>query len=149
MVCLAAHQALPFDGIALLSPYLKVRHRLAPLAGLLRYFIPYQKRDIAPEQRPYYYDKRPLEGIHQLNRLVRNVKNRLPDMKAPALVACAEGDMTVDPDSAIDLYNRLGSQVKELHRYGAEVPHILTTSENPKQADVLNLISSFVEKISS
>lgn len=148
MVTMAAHLASTFDGLVLLSPYLKLRHRLAPLAWLLRHFIHYQNREISEDQSQYYYEKRPIEGIYQLNRLVNSVKGHLSEITVPALVACAEGDTTVDPDSAIDIYHRLGSQTKELHEFGTEVPHVLTTSENPKQEEVLNLVSRFIESIS-
>lgn len=148
MVTIAAHMKQNFDGLALLSPYLKFKNRLAPLAGLIRYFIRYQKREIAPEQSHHYYEKRPIEGIYQLNRLIRSVRGNLPDIMVPTLVACAEGDNTIDPDSAIDLYRRLGSQSKELHRFGADVPHVLTTSENPRQEEVLTLVGRFIEALS-
>ena len=148
LVVIAAHLKQNFDGLALLSPYLKVKNRLAPLAGLLRYFIHYQKREIAPDQSQHYYEKRPIEGVYQLNRLIRSVRGHLPDITVPTLVACAEGDNTIDPDSAIDLYRRLGSQTKELHQFGAEVPHVLTTSENPRQQEVLMLVGRFIESLS-
>lgn len=147
MVVIAAHLSRQFDGLALLSPYLKVRHRLAPLAGLLRHFISYQKREIPDIERLHYYDKRPLEGIHQLNRLIKSIKEHLPAVSVPTLVACSDGDSTIDPESAIELYRLLGSRTKELHRFGAEVPHVLTTPENPKQQEVLELVSRFIDSI--
>ena len=148
MVTMAAHLSRHFDGLALLSPYLRTRSRLAPFAGILRHFIPYQKRAITADESHHYYDKRPVAGIYQLNRLIKSVKGHLPAIKVPTLVACAQGDATVDPDSAIEIYHRLGSQHKELHRFGVEVPHVLTTSENPKQEEVFTLVSRFIESIS-
>lgn len=148
MVTMAAHLSRHFDGLALLSPYLRTRSRLAPLAGILRHFIPYQKREITEDESHHYYDKRPVEGIYQLNRLIKSVRKHLPAITVPTLVACAQGDATVDPDSAIEIYHRLGSKNKALHVFGTEVPHVLTTSENPKQEEVFTLISRFIESIS-
>ena len=147
MVAIAAHLSHQFDGLVLLSPFLKVRHRLAPFAGLLRHFIHYQKREITAEENLHYYDRRPMEGVHQLNRMIKSTKKHLMDIKVPTLVACSKGDKTVDPDSAIDLYNQLGSQNKELHEFGEEVPHVLTTAENPKQEEVFTLVSRFIASI--
>ncbi len=147
LVALAAHFSDNFDGLALLSPYLRVRHPLAPLAGILRYFIRYQHREITPEEKTHYYTRRPMEGIHQINRLIKRVRGELTSVTAPVLVACAEGDQTVDPQSAIEIYHQLRSQNKKLQRYGPEVPHVMTTAENPKQKEILTLVSEFIETI--
>lgn len=133
MVALATHRSHPFEGLALLSPYLRTRYLLAPMAGLLRHFIRYQNREVSPAEQPYYYSKRPLNGIHQINRLIQRVKRELPSVTIPTLVACADGDQTVVPESAVEIYHLIGSQKKELHRFGAEVPHVLTTAVNPRQ----------------
>ena len=147
LVAISAHVLRNFDGLALLSPFLKLKHRLAPFAGILRHFIHYQKKDINADETHHYYDKRPMEGIYQLNRLIKSIKGELSAITVPTLVVCAKGDNTVDPQSAVDIYRRLGSRTKELHEFGMEVPHVLTTDENPKQAEVLALVSQFIESI--
>jgi carboxylesterase len=149
LVALAAHASDNFAGLILLSPYLRVKHPLAPLAGLLRYFIRYQHREIKREEQPHYYSKRPMEGVHQINRLIKKIKGELESVRAPTVVACAEGDQTVDPQSAIELFHLLGSQNKRLYRYGPEVPHVMTTAENPKQKEILTLVSNFIETINA
>ena len=83
-----------------------------------------------------------------MNRLLKSVSGHLQSITVPTLVACAKGDKTVDPYSAIEIYRRLGSQIKELHRFGEEVPHVLTTAENPKQAEVFALVDRFIAAIS-
>jgi carboxylesterase len=149
LVALAAHSSDNFAGLALLSPYLRVKHPLAPLAGILRHFIRFQPRKITSEEQPYYYTKRPMEGIHQINRLIKKIESELAAVTAPAIIAYADGDQTVDPQSAIELFHLLGSQDKKLHRYGIEVPHVMTTAENPKQKEVLKLVSNFIKTIST
>ncbi len=145
LVALAAHQSHPFEGLVLLSPYLRTRYLLAPLAGILRHFICYQNKDVIPAEQPYYYSKRPLNGIHQINRLIQRVKKELPSVTVPTFVACADGDQTIIPESAVEIYNLIGSQKKELHRFGAEVPHVLTSAANPRQTEVFVLVSHFIE----
>ncbi len=143
---LAAHAQTPFTRLILLSPYLSFRNRLAPFAGLVRFVIPYQSRPVAAEQAGIYYAKRPVAGIYQLNRLRRHVEPTLHQILAPTLVICADGDRTINPDSAVRLYQRVGSTEKKLYRFGADVPHVLTTADNPQLEKTLQLIADFIPR---
>jgi carboxylesterase len=86
-------------GLILLSPYLRLRHRLAPFAGWLRYLKPYQQRPLGNAEAAHYYARRPLAGVHQINRLLRTLSSRLGEITAPALAIHGEGDQTIDIDS--------------------------------------------------
>ena len=118
----------PLTGLVLLSPYLRLAHPLAPLTGLLHHWHPYQERPLAPGDEGHYYQRRPLAGIVQLRRLSRELTPQLSQVTLPALVVAAEGDQTVDVASGLELFRRLGSRHKEYHRFGPDVPHVLTTS---------------------
>jgi len=133
-----------FERLVLLSPYLRLKHPLTPLAGLLSRFIPYQQRNIAVADRPFYYQQRPLKGIAQINRLRRQVKEQLPQITTPTLVLTAKGDKTITPGTARQLFERLASPIKEYHCYGDSVPHVLTTRENPCRKDVFNRTLNFL-----
>lgn len=147
LLLLALAGGLPLAGQVLLSPYLRLRHRLAPAAGLLRFVRPYQRRPLTEERSPFYYDRRPVNGVYQLCRLIRHVRSRLAEVTAPTLLLGAAGDRTVHVDSAYDLYRRLGSRRKECHFFGPEVPHILTTRENPRWREVLRFTLDFLENL--
>jgi len=147
LLLLAAAESLTFKGLILLSPYLKMRQWLAPLAGLLQYVIKFNRRPVEAELAPYYYQDRPLSSVHQINRLIRRVRKNLSEINIPVLVASASGDMTVDSRSAIDLYNRLGSRKKEYYQFGREVPHVLTTADNPELNEVFKITSRFTEAL--
>ena len=149
LLLLAAAREAEFSGLVLLSPYLKLRQMMAPFAFFLKYFIRYHRRPVDLGVSPYYYRDRPLASVHQIYRLIKHVKRELPQISTPALVASAAGDMTVNSASAITLYNRLGSQKKEYYRFGAEVPHVLTTADNPKLDEVLGLTAGFTGAISA
>lgn len=131
------------QGLVLLSPFLRIRHRLAPAAGLLQYFKTYQPKPLTPQETPFYYDRRPVAGVHQINRLTRRLRVVLPQVRCPALVVSAQGDQTVITPSALDLFERLGSPHKQYHLFGPEAPHVLTTVNNPRQGDTLTLTASF------
>ena len=135
----------PLDKLILLSPFLKLQHFLAPFAGLLSILIPYQKKEISVPERPFYYQQRPLKGISQINRLRRQLHDNLHLLTTPTLVLASSGDTIIAPGTAEKLFKRLGSQQKQFHCYGAEVPHVLTTAKNPFQQDVLQRCVNFLE----
>lgn len=147
LLLLAADENLQLDGLVLLSPYLRLRHRLARTAVLTRFLLPFQRHRLAKELMPFYYERRPVEGVYQLSRLIRMVKKRLPEITVPSLIVSAAGDRTVDVDSAKDLFRRLGGATKEYHLFGADVSHILTTDENPRLGETLSLIRAFLRQM--
>ncbi|HEY5673927.1 MAG TPA: alpha/beta fold hydrolase [Malonomonas sp.] len=147
LLLLKASRRCKFSGLALLSPFLKLSHPLAEFAGILSFIQPFQQRPIAAAEQPFYYQRRPLKGVAQINRLRRGLKQELPDINLPALVLAAEGDATIAPGSAKQLFDLLGSTDKKFHCYGAEVPHVLTTDENPQQQDVFARVSEFLNRL--
>lgn len=143
LVALAARQ--PLEGLILLSPFLKVKHRLAPAAGLLRFAKKYQHRPVPPKETSIYYDRRPLHGVHQLNRLCREVRRLAKTITIPALLVNGSGDRTVRVDSSLKLFNLLSSRHKVFHLYGPEVGHALTTSDNPRREELYDLIRHYLD----
>lgn len=144
LLLLAAAGRLPLAGLVLLSPYLRLRHRLAPAAGLLRFFLPYQPHIVPEAIAPFYYDRRPVNGVYQLSRLIRHVRRRLATVTTPSLLIGAAGDRTINVDSAYELFRLLPSRRRECHFFGPEVSHILTTGENPRFRETLRLTFDFL-----
>ncbi len=134
----------PAAGLIMLSPFLRLRHRLAPWAGLLRHVRPYHDVEVPTVLRPFYYRRRPLTAVHQLNRLLRRMPGVLPAVTAPALVINSEGDRTIDLKSVPPLLRKLGSRERTVVMLGSESPHVLTTMENPRRAEVMALILEFL-----
>ncbi len=134
-------------GLILLSPYLRLRHRLAPFAGWLRYLKPYQTRPLGSAEAAHYYPRRPLAGVHQINRLLRSLPSRLGAITSPVLAIHGEGDRTVDIDSGRRLVERLGSEIKVYERLGPEAPHVLTAAENLHRGAVFDLINKFLGEL--
>ncbi len=134
----------PLERLVLLSPYLRLKHPLSRWAGLLSHFYPYQSRDIAPCEEIYYYCKRPLKGVAQLNRLRKKVAPLLPQLTTPTLVLASTGDRTVYPGTARKIYEQLASKEKLFHSYGPQVPHVLTADGNPQKRDVLQRSINFL-----
>ncbi len=139
----------PFSGLVLLSPYLQLKHPLAPYAAILKLLIPYQLRDIPVAEHAFYYHRRPLHGVAQINRLRRELARRLAEIRTPTLVLTSAGDRTIAPGTARRLFDRLASPKKEFFCYGAEVPHVLTTDENPQQQDVFERTAGFLKQLNA
>jgi carboxylesterase len=144
MLILRAATGSPLRRLALLSPFLKLQHWLAPYAHILKYFMPYQSQPKAPEVAPYFYARRPLSGVAQINFLRTEVEARLATIRQPTLVLCSAGDQTVASGSAKKLYALLGSETKEFYCYGEEAPHVLTIAENPHLQDTLERLGRFL-----
>ncbi len=134
----------PFAGLVLLSPYLRMRHPLAPVAGWLSRWIPYQHRSLEGPGADHYYSRRPLSGVAQLYRLSREVRRRLPLLTTPTLILAAEGDRTIDLASGLAFFRGMGCRRKEYHRFGPDISHVLSTAENPRWRRVLTMIVDFI-----
>jgi carboxylesterase len=136
-------------GLILFSPYLEVQHRLAPLAGVLRWLRPYQEKPATEALDSHYYQRRPVAGVHQINRLLRQLRRDLADVTCPLLAFNGEGDRTVDIDSGRRLIELAGSKIRIHFRLGPAVPHVMTREANPCRATVLRQMIQFIQQIES
>ncbi len=149
LLLLAMAKENPFSGLVLFSPYLRVLHRLAPYAGWLRWLRPYHVKATEEGLSERYYNRRPVAGIHQINRLLQTVRSQLPHIVCPVLAFNGEGDQTVDAESGRQLVDLLGSSVKIHAKYGPDVPHVLTREENPCRWSMFAQAARFVQEINS
>ena len=147
LLLLAMAEAKALNGLVLFSPYLRVLHRLAPYAGWLRWIRPYQVKATEDALDEHYYNRRPLAGIHQINRLVKTLRSQLSCIACPVLAFNGEGDQTVDIDSGRRLVGLLGSSVKIHEQYGPEVPHVLTREENPCREAMFSQATKFIQEL--
>jgi carboxylesterase len=135
----------PIGGLVLFSPYLRVLHRLAPYAGWLRWIRPYHVKAADQGLNERYYNRRPVAGIHQINRLIQTVRSQLAHIFCPVLAFNGDGDQTVDVNSGRQLVDLLGSPVKIHAQYGPDVPHVLTSEENPCRWSMFVQAARFVQ----
>ena len=147
LLLVARAQQEPFDGLVLLSPYLRVKHRLAAYAGWIRHLRPYHDAPKSTEPSPFYYHRRPVAGVHQINRLVKHLVPRLASCTAPVLAINGEDDQTVEIATGQELVTKLGSSVKIYQRYGPDVPHVLTSEQNPFFRENFNLVVAFIKEL--
>jgi len=144
LVSAALASEKPLSSLILLSPFLAMRHRLAPFTGALRHVRKYQSRELPDHLTDFYYDRRPLNGVYQICRLIRHVRPVLPRITTPTLAVNALGDRTVKFASGYDLFLRLGSPRKEYHLFGPQTGHGLATPDHPSWQAMLDLIQRFL-----
>jgi len=147
LLLLPLAKAESLNGLVLFSPYLRVLHRLAPYAGWLRWLRPYHEKTTDEGLSDRYYNRRPVAGIHQINRLLQTVASQLPHISCPVLAFNGEGDQTVDIDSGRQLVDLLGSSVKIHAQYGPDVPHVLTREDNPCRGAMFAHAAKFIQEL--
>jgi len=136
-----------FSGLVLFSPYLRIRHKLAPHAGWVRWLRPYYLKQTREEFQIRYYDRKPVAGIHQINLLIKSLRRRLADISCPVMAFNGEDDRTVDAMSSFELMGLLNSKVRIHTLYGPDVPHVLTLDGNPCRGSMFAQTAQFVQAI--
>lgn len=68
----------------------------------------------SPENEHINYHRNPLSGVRELNRAMEAMEGVLPDIVVPTLVMQSSKDPVVDPGSAMDIFAKIGTPLKEL-----------------------------------
>jgi esterase/lipase len=87
-----------------------------------------------PENPQINYLRNPVRGGLELERLMRIVENRLNKVADPALIIQASDDPVVDPVSAQEIFDKVGTKEKQLFIVNADHHGIL----RGKEADEVN-----------
>jgi carboxylesterase len=106
LLALALAAEEPVDALAVIGTPMKLRFPIPQLAPLLRRVLPYVRkrgsdiRDPAARARHPSYDVMPVHAVYQLTRLQGHVRDALPRIDVPILVAHGAHDATADPADA-------------------------------------------------
>ena len=79
-----------------------------------------------PENPHINYVRNPISGIHQLEKLMEYLEEKLKDVTQPALVVQSRKDPVVDPKGTARLFDSLGSEIKEYYIFDYGRHGILT-----------------------
>lgn len=138
----------PITGVISMCAPIKLRDKRSWLAPLIQPFMPYLRRmeTKAPhiEDAIVPYERTPLACVTSLLQLIRKVRRQLSNMDAPAFIAQAMNDETVEPESATMIFDSLSSSHKELHWY-EHSGHIITLDHDREQ--LFQDIAQFIEQI--
>jgi esterase/lipase/1-acyl-sn-glycerol-3-phosphate acyltransferase len=77
------------------------------LEGALKTFV-----ENRPENPHINYFRNPVSGVHQLEKLMDYISDRLEKIEIPALVLQAQGDPVVNPEGSRLVFKKLGSKDK-------------------------------------
>ena len=69
-----------------------------------------------PENPHINYGRNPIHGVRELEKLMNVVDKELNDVTIPVLIIQGSEDPVVNPDSALEVFNKLGTIDKELYR---------------------------------
>lgn len=117
------HPEIP--AIVPMAPAVFASNPLAPLAGVLKYFVKFSPYDPAkdgddltdPEARRRYlwsYSGTPVAAAEQLFKLQRMVRPALRKIACPALILHGMRDRTIKPSASQYVYDHIASQDKQL-----------------------------------
>jgi len=122
---------LPVVGVVTINSPIFLKSFRARFSFLLRWFISYTSKesnvvpqDIADTLR-FAYSEMPVTGVANLMRLIKAVRNFLPQVKVPAMIVQSNADETVRPVSGEYIYKNIGSQDKRL-LWLNDAPHLFT-----------------------
>ena len=82
-----------------------------------------------PENPHINYLRNPVRGVYELEKLMKQVKDRLKDVRDPALIIQGSDDPVVNPVSGREIYEGLGSERKQLIQINANHHGILRGHE--------------------
>jgi carboxylesterase len=104
------------DGIALANPYVfDLRHLLIPVARHLLHEVGGVANDIAKPGEDENADERmPVPAVAEMAEMLRHVRRDLPSIRVPAVIFVSGADHVIPKGSARKVYERLGSERKEL-----------------------------------
>lgn len=145
----AASQGL-LDGVVALAAPAGLADWRARLAGIGKYFMPYEHKRFSPEQRQFnerigriVYDRLPLAAVESLCQFISVVRKSLPLITVPTLVVHSREDEVVSRYSGDYIYNHISSVQKEylqLNKSG----HIIT--EDVEKDIVYEAVKNFLQK---
>ena len=100
-----------------------------------------------PENPTINYLRNPVRGVYELEKLMKIVKGRLEDVKAPTLVIQGSDDPVVNPVNGMEIFSKLGSENKQLVKVNANHHGILRGKESDQvRTKVLEFLREIFSK---
>ncbi|MEJ2658766.1 MAG: alpha/beta fold hydrolase [Desulfobacterales bacterium] len=97
-----------------------------------------------PENPHINYFRNPVCGVHELERLMEDVKDKLPDIQMPALVIQSLGDPVVKPSGSQRAFKHIGSEEKAYLLFNFNRHGILLGEDSEK---VHKAILNFIQRL--
>ena len=134
------------DGLVMLSPAFKIISKKALFVPIIKYFVPFVKKEDSLKYPEHYYTVRPVKGVDELMKLSRHVQTVLDRITADTLIIQSKYDDIIDYKSTLKAYERIKSEIKKIEIIDDKnIKHILTTDENYMNKEIFHTILSFVK----
>lgn len=144
-------------GVVTLGAPIFLKHHFIILARLYTYGLIQKyyrkprriyKTDYTDMQDEITYPKIPIKCVRQFLRFIRReVMPVLDKIKIPALVVHSDEDKVIHPDSAIYIYEHLGSQAKRIYWYTGASHYMI--SDGKKGPQLFEKIYNFMQEVIS
>lgn len=85
-----------------------------------------------PENPHINYFRNPIQGVYELEKLMKQVEEKLPELMIPSLVIQGSEDPVVNPVSGMEIFDKIGTKEKELYRIYSERHGIIRGDESEK-----------------
>jgi esterase/lipase/1-acyl-sn-glycerol-3-phosphate acyltransferase len=99
-----------------------------------------------PENAHINYIRNPLYGVNQLGKLMDRVEDKLENLETSALIIQGSDDPVVNPLSGIEIFNKIGTEDKELYRIFSKRHGIVRGDELDKVATKVTNFFKYVFK---
>lgn len=139
----------PIAGAIVMAAPTRLRDWRAAFVPIAKHFVRWHRpgeetglTDPTAQERMWSYDRIPTVCIDQILQLIRLVRQELPRIHVPLLIMHGTHDRHVPSDCAREIYERVGSQDKELvwlHNSG----HAIT--EDSERREVWQRAHEFIE----
>lgn len=96
----------------------------------------------SPENEHINYKRNPLAGVKQLGLAMDETEKWLPDIVAPTLIVQGSRDPIVDPDSGPDIFDKVGTPLKEFALFERDNHGIIN---GPRSEEVFERIYRFLQ----
>lgn len=98
-----------------------------------------------PENPEINYSRNYIHGVNELGKLMKKVKNILPEVLLPSLVIQAKGDPIVKPESGDIIYDHIHSKNKTL--YKPDLNHHVIVRGDEVEKQVFEPIMQFIDSL--
>jgi carboxylesterase len=136
--------------IAMSTPYDLPPDPRLPFAKVLCWIIPeVQKgppdwRNLSAAEDHVDYPAYPTRSIAELRDLLAVMRGALPEVKVPVLLVHSQDDTGVDPENSQKIFDRLGSQDKQIF-FVQDCGHVVT--REPERERIFREAANFIHRI--
>ncbi len=101
--------------------------------------------DFVPENADINYHRNPVAGIHRVGELLELSRDRLEHLNHPVFIVSADQDQVIGSQSSTRVYEKIGSQNKELLRVSSSRHNVITGDQSNIEERVRQAICSFIK----